>query len=189
MRRLIDDWLPSFDESEFHTREVAAEPAAVEAALRELRSGDLRLTGLLMGIRTLPALLTGRRGPRANGRLIDGVLAAGFVMLDERPGEQMVLGVVGRPWRPRGDGLDAIDGPEQFRSYDRPGSVRCAWDFVLEPAPRGGGTLVATETRIAGTDAAGTRTFRRYWRLVQPGSALIRLDILRAVARRAASPD
>jgi hypothetical protein len=188
MRRLIDDWLPSFDESEFHTREVAAEPAEVASALRELRSGDLRLTGLLMGIRTLPALVSGRRRPRTDRPLIEGVLAAGFVMLDERPGEQIVLGVAGRPWRPRGDGLDAIDGPEQFRDYDRPGSVRCAWDFVLEPAPRGGGTLVATETRIAGTDAAGTRTFRRYWRLVQPGSALIRRDILRAVARRVASP-
>ncbi|MEA2437549.1 MAG: hypothetical protein QOF65_2105 [Thermoleophilaceae bacterium] len=188
MRRLIDDWLPSFDESEFHTREVAAEPAAVEAALRELRSGDLRLTGLLMGLRTLPALLTGHRRRRADRPLIEGVLAAGFVMLDERPGEQTVLGVVGRPWRPRGDGHDAIDSPEAFRSYDRPGSVRCAWDFVLAPAPSGRGTLLTTETRIAGTDAAGTRTFRRYWRLVQPGSALIRRDILRAVARRAASP-
>jgi hypothetical protein len=97
-----------------------------------------------------------------------------------------VLGVAGRPWRARGDGLDAVDGPEAFRAYDRPGSVRCAWDFVLTPS--GSGTLLATETRIAGTDAAGTRTFRRYWRLVQPGSALIRRDILSAVARRATSP-
>ena len=55
MRRLIDDWLPSFDEGEFHTRQIAAERAAVEVALRELTADELRLTGLLMGIRTLPA--------------------------------------------------------------------------------------------------------------------------------------
>jgi hypothetical protein len=189
MRRLIDDWLPSFDESEFHTRSVPAAPPAVEIALRELTASDLRLTGFLMGVRTLPALLTGgrRRRSRDGGPLLDGVLSMGFVLLDERPGEQIVLGVAGRPWRPRGDGLDTLDGPAAFRSYDRPGSVRCAWDFVLEPSASGGdGTLLATETRIAGTDAAGTRTFRRYWRLVQPGSALIRRDMLRAVARRAA---
>jgi hypothetical protein len=184
MRRLIDDWLPSFDESEFHTREIAAEPAAVEAALRELTARDLRLTGLLMGVRTLPALLTGRRAPRVDGPLVDGLLTAGFVLLDERPGQQVVLGLAGRPWRPRGDGVDPLEGPAAFRSYDRPGSVRCAWDFVLAPGANGG-TLLATETRIAGTDARGTRTFRRYWRLVQPGSSLIRRDVLRAVAARA----
>jgi hypothetical protein len=139
-----------------------------------------------MGIRTLPATLTGRRRGRADGPLLDGVLALGFVLLDELPGEQIVLGVAGRPWRPRGDGLDDLDGPGAFGAYDRPGSIRAAWDFVLAPGARGG-TLLSTETRIAGTDAVGTRTFRRYWRLVMPGSALIRRDMLRAVAARAAS--
>jgi hypothetical protein len=186
MERLIDEWLPSFDESEFHSREIAAPPAVVEAAVRSLEAGDLRLTGLLMSIRTLPGRLTGRPRAVRPGRLLDGVLSMGFVLLGERPGEQLVLGVVGRPWRPRGDGLDSISGPDDFRAYDRPGSVRAAWDFVLAPTSRG--TRLSTETRIAGTDAAGTRIFRRYWRLVMPGSALIRRDLLRAVARRAEQP-
>jgi hypothetical protein len=183
VKRLIDEWMPSFDESEFHSREVAAPAPAVEAAVRSLEPGELRLTGLLMGLRTLPGRLTGRASPVRTGPLLDGVLSMGFVVLGERPGEQLLLGVAGRPWRPRGDGLDSLDGPEAFRAYRRPGSVRCTWDFVLAPAGRG--TLLSTETRIAGTDPAGTRTFRRYWRLVMPGSALIRRDMLRAAARRA----
>jgi hypothetical protein len=183
--RLIDDWLPRFDEIEMHSRSIAAPPEAVEAALRALVPGDLRLTGLLMGLRTLPGRLTGRPRPqRGPAPLLEGVLKMGFVVLDERPGEQVVLGVVGRPWRPRGDGIESIDGPEAFRAYDRPCSVRVAWDFTLLPAGEGRTTL-STETRIAGTDADGTRVFRRYWRLVHPGSALIRRDMLRAVARRA----
>jgi hypothetical protein len=184
MDRLIDDWLPSFDEAERHAREIVAPPPVVEAALRALTPADLRLTGLLMGIRTLPGLLTGRpRDVRPAVPLLEGVLSAGFAVLEERQGEQVVLGMVGRPWRPRGDGLDGLAGPDAFSAYDRPGSVRAAWDFVL--APTAGGTRLSTETRIAGTDASGTRTFRRYWRLVQLGSGLIRRDILRAVARRA----
>jgi hypothetical protein len=182
MRALIDDWLPRYDENEFHAKEIAATPAAVETALRALKPGDLPLTGLLMGLRTLPARLTGRRRQRAPSRpLLEGVQSMGFVMLDERPGEQMVLGVAGKFWRPRGDGVDSLDGPEAFRDYARPGSVRAVWDFVLEPVA--GGTRLSTETRIAGTDADGTRTFRRYWRIVHPGSALIRLEMLRAIAR------
>ena len=184
MHRLIDDWLPRYDENEVHSRTIAAEPAEVEAALRALEPGEMRLTSILMTIRSLPAILARSSRPRRSGPLLDGVRRLGFVVLAERPGEQFVLGVVGRPWRPRGDGLDALSGPEAFRAYDRPGSVRCAWDFVLEPDGPGR-TRLSTETRIAGTDATGTRAFRRYWRLVHPGSALIRLDMLRAVAKRA----
>jgi hypothetical protein len=186
MNRLIDDWLPRFDETELHSTEVAAPPAAVEAALRGLCAGDLPLTRLLMGLRTLPGRLASRgvRYPPRRRTLIDGMLAAGFVVLDDRPGEQLVLGVVGRPWQLRGDGLDTLDGPQAFRGYSRPGSVRAAMDFTIEPAARG--TRLSTETRIAGTDAAGTRTFRRYWRIVHPGSALIRRDLLHAVRSRAA---
>ena len=184
MRLLIDDWLPRYDEREFHSKEIAATPVAVERAVRALKPSDLPLTRILMGIRTLPALLTGRARPRSLSRpLFEGVQSLGFVILEERPGEQIVLGAAGRFWRPRGDGVDPLDGPEAFRDYDRPGSVRAAWDFVLEPTERG--TRLSTETRIAGTDADGTRTFRRYWRLVHPGSALIRLDMLRAIARAA----
>jgi hypothetical protein len=184
MTLLIDDWLPSYDEAEFHSREIDAPPHAVEAALRALKPADLPLTRVLMGLRTLPGLLTGRRLPRPTSRpLLESVLRLGFVRLAERPGEQLVLGVVGRPWRVRGDGLDSIAGPEEFRAYDRPASVRCAWDFVLAPLGNGERTRLSTETRIAGTDSAGTRTFRHYWRIVHPGSALIRLDMLRAVER------
>jgi hypothetical protein len=185
MDRLIDEWLPSYDETEVHSAEMPAPAQAVEAAVRGLTASDLPLTRLLMSARTLPGRLAGRPAIARPGRpLVEGMLAAGFVVLEERPGEQIVLGAVGRFWRVRGDGLDRLDGPEEFRDYDRPASVRAAMDFTIEPV-RGGGARLSTETRIAGTDAAGTRTFRRYWRIVHPGSALIRREFLSGVRRRA----
>jgi hypothetical protein len=184
MDRLIDEWLPTFDETELHSAEIAAQPQAVDAALRGLTVADLPLTRLLMGIRTLPGRLTGRPAVARTGRpLVEGLLAAGFVVLDERPGEQIVMGAVGRFWRVRGDGIDRLDGPPAFRDYDRPASVRAVMDFAIEPIPTG--ARLSTETRIAGTDAAGTRTFRRYWRCVHLGSALIRHEFLSGARRRA----
>ena len=53
-----------------------------------------------------------------------------------------------------------------------------------EPAP-GGGTLLTTETRIQATDDQARRSFRRYWRVIYPGSAAIRRAWLRAIRRRA----
>ena len=48
-----------------------------------------------------------------------------------------------------------------------------------------GGTILSTETRVKRTDAEARRTFRRYWRIVMPGSALIRRAWLRAMRKRA----
>ena len=56
-------------------------------------------------------------------------------------------------------------------------------DFHVQPTP--GGCLLSTETRIKATDGDARRSFGRYWRIIHPGSALIRRVWLRAVRRRA----
>ena len=58
------------------------------------------------------------------------------------------------------------------------------WDFRVMPEP-GAGTRLSTETRILCTDAASRRSVRRYWRVIRPFSGLIRIVLLRAVAREA----
>ena len=58
--------------------------------------------------------------------------------------------------------------------------------LILQLTPlAGGGTLLAAETRVLATDPAARRAFARYWRLIRAGGGLIRLELLRAVARRA----
>ena len=50
-----------------------------------------------------------------------------------------------------------------------------------------GSCEVTTETRVHTTDASAGRRFARYWRVIYPGSALIRRMWLRAVRDRAES--
>jgi len=57
-------------------------------------------------------------------------------------------------------------------------------NFLVTPDGTGG-SRVSTETRVYANDAASRRRFGAYWRLIYPGSALIRLMWLRAIARRA----
>jgi hypothetical protein len=49
----------------------------------------------------------------------------------------------------------------------------------------GGDTRLVTQTRIEGTDAGARIRFGAYWRLIYPGSALLRRTWLLAIKRRA----
>jgi hypothetical protein len=63
-----------------------------------------------------------------------------------------------------------------------PGGLRIAFDFRAEPHP--GGSLLTTETRVHARTVRARRTFRLYWLVVGPFSALIRRRWLKAIAAR-----
>lgn len=190
MAALIDELLPEADVTMRHTRAVAAPPERVWAALRTADFGRSGIIGLLFAIRSIPALLTGglRRPGGARRRsgkaplTLDRMIQRGFGLVGERPGEEMVLGVVGRFWKASGE-LRAADR-ELFRLGPPAGEALAAWNFRVTPRA-GGATQLSTETRIRCADVRVRRTFRRYWRVVHPGSALIRRAMLAAVAREA----
>lgn len=182
---LIDDHLPHADFAERHALRVHARPErAYEAARRLDMSGSL-LVRSLFALRSLPALFSAktRRGEKSLGTTMDRLLHNGFVLLDERPPHEFVLGLVGRFWTPAG-GIERIH-PAEFAVFDRPGMAVAAWNFTVLPTDDG--SLVATETRVRCTDAAARRSFARYWRVVRPFSGLIRMEALRAVRRTAES--
>ena len=61
-----------------------------------------------------------------------------------------------------------------------------AMNLRIEDAGPAACTLT-TETRVYATDTSTRRHFAFYWRVIYPGSALIRRMWLRAIARRAES--
>jgi hypothetical protein len=181
--RALDDVMPRFEFSERHKRQIDAPPDRVAEALRTLGMRDVLFTRVLMGIRTLPARLTGRGLYRGGDRpLIEDFVEGGFVVLAERERE-LVLGVVGQFWHLRQQPEPEVTDPVTFAAFDKPGFAKAAMDFRAEPSD--GGTLLETETRIHTTDTAARRRFGLYWIVIRPGSGLIRRDLLRAVAQRA----
>jgi hypothetical protein len=176
----LDEFLPDYDVNEVHSTRVAAPPEAVFAAVRALTTRDVPLARALMAVRSLPGRLRGRR--RSPGApILEQFVRGGFVVLAERP-DELVLGGVGRFWQPSAT-VRRISA-EEFAAFDEPGWARTAFNFETRAEP-GGGTLLTTETRIQGTDAAARRSFRRYWRVIGPGSAAIRRAWLRAIRLRA----
>ncbi|HEV7517478.1 MAG TPA: hypothetical protein VGR07_14350 [Thermoanaerobaculia bacterium] len=74
--------------------------------------------------------------------------------------------------------------PAGFAALDRPGYAKAAINFRVEDDGNGWSRLV-TETRVYATDASARRRFATYWRIIVPGSALIRRMWLAAVRDRA----
>jgi hypothetical protein len=183
---VLDDVLPRWDVNEVHSTRVAAPPAAAYAAVRAVTPLDVRLLLPLMAIRVLPGLVLRRRLPGVDPRapVLDAFLRNGFLLLGERPGEEIVVGAVGRFWQVSGaQGVRPIPSGEAFQAFDEPGWAKAVTNFVVRP--EGADSRVTTETRIAGTDAEATRRFKRYWRVISLGSAAIRHSWLAAIRRRA----
>jgi hypothetical protein len=180
----LDEFLPEYDASEVHSTRVAASPAETLAAARALTAREVPLTGVLMALRRLPAAVLGRSGesPRRapDAPILDQMTRGGFMLLAEHA-DELVLGVVGRFWTLNG-GIRRI-GRDEFVTFDEPGFAKAVVNFHVEDGS--GGTIITTETRIMGTSEEASRKFRRYWRIVMPGSALIRRAWLRAIRQRA----
>jgi hypothetical protein len=157
---LIDDVLPRFDAHEVHSVALRL-PAeqAIELALATPVTAD-PLVRALFRLRRL----TGR------GTIGEALTRLGLDELARADGE-IVFGAAGTPWRPGGR-------IHPFASV-RAGQVQIVTDF------RADGATLTTETRILAVDDVARRSFRRYWLVVGPFSALIRRRWLAAIARRA----
>jgi hypothetical protein len=188
----LDDVVPEFQFEEFHERFVRASPGAVDCAIRTVPADEIALFTALTWLRN-PMRSFRPQGenilnPPPKKPVLDVALGSGFVLLADEPGREIVLGtLVARPsgarlWVP----ADVAERARHFAALEAPGFAKAAMNFRMEP--RDGGCRLTTETRVFATDPATARAFARYWRVVHPGSALLRRTWLRAVAVRAERP-
>jgi hypothetical protein len=192
-RTQLDQFVPAWQFSEFHSVRIAAPKEKVYTALKQVTAEEILFFHTLVWLRRL-----GRPGPEsilnppANMPLLEVATKATFILLAEEPNQEIVMGTLvaaPRGWRPSGQRT-----PEAFKALvasQQPGFVLAAMNFRLEDcdmtdrraaAPC---TLLTTETRVYATDPSSRRAFARYWRVIYPGSALIRRMWLRAIKKRA----
>jgi hypothetical protein len=179
----LDEFAPAWQFREFHTLRIAASPVRVFDAIRQVRADEIALFHTLTWIRRggqpLPESIL-NAGSRES--LIDVATRTGFVRLaDEAPRELVIGTVVLAPERTRGKTT-----LQTFRTPPGPGFALAAMNFVVA-ADGPTASLVSTETRVFATSPEARRQFAAYWRVIYPGSAIIRRMWLRAIERRATS--
>lgn len=185
-RRSIDRYLDSYNFSELHSTRVCAAPETVYRAVEEVTAGEIRWLKLLMAIRTFPARLLRKRPQQpASAAILDLATRGSFLYLAREPPHEIVVGTVGQFWKLAGGPPPTQPGsPEAFLAFGDPAYAKAVMNFAIEEIGNGS-TLLTTETRIFTPQGHARRRFSVYWRLISPGSALIRIGWLEAIKRRA----
>jgi hypothetical protein len=196
-----DDFLPVYDVSDAVATVAEADRKPTWEALLNvdlLKLGrEAPMVGMLGALRMLPEivghLIHGERLAKApqSMRLRDlesiPMAEGGWILLQERPGEEIALGLVGKFWRPVIE-FARLESAEEFRSFDEPGFAKTVYDLaVREVGPNQ--TLVSGLMRTATTDERARRWFRRYWTFGVGSGAHILVGALLDSARRTAEAE
>jgi hypothetical protein len=185
---LLDDFLPVYHFTEVHSTVVNAPPGAVYQAVKELTPSELSwVFHLLFKIRALPARLSGQAGQgfSAPRPLLDQMLNGGFTLLADEAEREIVFGMIGQFWKLSGGTEVPLAHPQDFVAFEQPDYARVAANFYVSQADGQGNVRVSTESRTYVPGPRARKKFGRYWRVIYPGSAYIRVLMLKAIKRRA----
>jgi hypothetical protein len=178
---LLDWCMPVYEVAERHRVTVAAPP---DVTLNAAMAADLQASPIVRAIiQAREVALGAYPAPRSRpAGLLAETEALGWRPLAIRPGREIVMGAVTRPWL-----ADVVfEGlpPDEFVRFDRPGYVKIAWTLRADPAG-GEGSVFRTETRVMTTDAESRARFRWYWARFSPGIVAIRQLLVWQVRREA----
>jgi hypothetical protein len=171
--RPLNDFLPTYEFSERHAIGIDAPADRIDEAVRTVSMADIPVARALWWLRRL-----GRPYGHPAKPFVSGQLPG--IVLDDAPGQGVVLGLTGQFWRFRPDRDPARPTTvDEFVAYARPDMCKAVIDFRI------GDARLTTETRLHVEHPAARRKFRRYWFVIRPFSGLIRILLLRAARRRA----
>jgi hypothetical protein len=172
----LDGWLPAPAVRTHRRRPVAAAPEALWRYAREIRLADTRTLGRLVRWR-IPGTPPGQT-------YYELFRSYPFTILDE--GERhLVSGLCGRIWTLQRD-YPTLAGPEAFRRWDEPGTVRVLFAHWVSEAGDGRSEL-CSEARVAPVDRDAGLRLRALWALIGRFEPLVAAEPLSAAARRAAA--
>jgi len=171
---VLDDWMAEPVVRTRHRRRAAVAPDVLWAAARDLRLSETR---------TLGRLVRWRIPGTPPDQTFRGLLSEyPFVVLDE--GERWSMsGLCGRIWTLNRD-YPRLDGPEAFRTWDEPGTVRVLLSHRVE-ADGEAASAIVSEARVAPVDRAAERRLRSLWMLIGVFERLIGAESLELAVARA----
>jgi hypothetical protein len=178
---LLDQFMPEYEVADRHSVRVMALP---EVTLAAAATVGLQQSPVVRAIFKAREMILGSQPDTATRptALIAEVQSLGWRILTEKPGREIVIGAVTRPWM--ADVVFRGLPPGEFRAFREPDYVKIIWMLRADPV-NPTESIFRTETRVVATDAAARRKFRWYWARFSAGIVLIRYVLLRQVKTEA----
>jgi len=184
----LDDLMPAYSFNEFHEVRINTAPDKVKEVFRVTGVKDIPIVRLLMKIRGIAdddVDMSDRASSNKAGA--DTFTTPDFNFFVLAPNEfisvmilkpNMISSDKEKPAPPE------ISSPEQFSAFNEPGYMKVAINFRFISTDNKE-TLLTTETRVDGTTKTDSSVFGRYWRIIYPGSAIIRRVWLDTIKKKA----
>jgi hypothetical protein len=198
---LIDDFLPVYDVSDSVATLVHADLPSTWDALMNVDLIDVGrrrpLVAALGALRALPDIVSHvlhgepPKGAPPHIRLNDLISIpmgeGGWILVGDRPQDEIALGLVGKFWRPVIEFADV--SRDDFVVFDRPGFAKTIYSLAVRRIGENQ-TLLSGTMRTATTDEHARKWFRRYWSFgVGSGAHMLvnsLIDVVREDAERRA---
>ena len=180
-RTLLDDIMPEYQFSERHSARIHAKPEQVMQAIHESTFRDMKSLDTLLKIRGAALRIQDTGGAFRDKRILDTFSASGYLFGRSEHEIVMCGGANVRAKR-----LLEARTVQEFADDREQGGVKIAYDFNVEEAG-GGWSTISAETRVVALDDVTRRGMGRYWRLIVPGSGLLRRQWLEGIKKRAES--
>jgi hypothetical protein len=147
----------------------------VDAAIREVCPEEIRYMNTLMQIRRLKL-------PPEHQPILKAFTTGWFQSLADEPESEIVFGSAGG--RVPGGARHVAKTPAEFKTLDEPQIIKITMNFRIREVDANH-CVLTTETRVYAAGPNMLHGFAAYWRMIYPGSSLIRRMWLHAIKLRA----
>jgi hypothetical protein len=170
----LDAWIGAPTVRTHHRRVAAADPAELWRCAAQVRLSDTGALGRLVRLR-IPGLPEG---------LTYGDLFRSYPFTPLEEGEHLLLtGLCGRIWTLARD-YPRLGGPDDFRAWAEPGTVRVLFGHWVQPAGDGRAELVS-EARVEPVDRRAALPLRTLWAVIGGFERLVAAEPLTLATRAA----
>lgn len=159
---LIDKYSEDFQFKKLHKIEIRAKPHDIYSIIEHTDFYQSKIIKLLFTIRRLPK----------NMFSPEGFNKVGIMVLEEKVGEESVLGAIFKPL-----GFKPVNvSPDEFREFDEKGYVKVVMNFFVSRID---------ERRVFCTSRKSRLMFTPYWLLLNRFIGLVRIVMLRLLKQEA----
>jgi len=191
--QVIDSLMPVFSSNEYHEVRIPASIETIKQVLKVTGVKDIPAARLLLKIRGIADEEVDLKEMESNESAgSDTVSTPDFKFFVVAPDEWITVMMINLTSPCQNENKSTsleITTLEQFKSFHEPGSVKVAVNFRFIRITDHE-TILSTETRNNGITPKDNRTFSFYWKIIYPGSAIIRrvwLDTINKNAQKMSS--